>query len=208
MQIEEHEALEWASRVIVHNDRMQEELCEMLHASSRRIVQLGLFDYLTDWCPKDGEERLPYEPVIIAGNLARKKAGYIYCLPSDQRFNLFGTNLEDGYQKANVSYQGSFSAEELPSHLDVYVAPISKDVRTKAFEITQLLRKNGFKTDVDLNGKKFKKLMNHADRIKVEKMVIIGANDLAEGNVTVKNMVSGEQEAVAIDNVIDYLKGE
>ena len=118
MQIEEHEALEWASRVIVHNDRMQEELCEMLHASSRRIVQLGLFDYLTDWCPKDGEERLPYEPVIIAGNLARKKAGYIYCLPSDQRFNLFGTNLEDGYQKANVSYQGSFSAEELPSHLE------------------------------------------------------------------------------------------
>ena len=90
----------------------------------------------------------------------------------------------------------------------MYVAPISKDVRTKAFEITQLLRKNGFKTDVDLNGKKFKKLMNYADKIKVEKMVIIGANDLAEGKVTVKNMVSGDQEAVAIDNVIDYLKGE
>lgn len=117
MQIEEREALEWASRIIVHNDRMQEELSEMLNASSKRMVKLNLFDYLTDWCPKDGEEQLPCEPVIIAGNLARKKAGYIYCLPSNQRFNLFGTNLEDGYQKENVLYQGSFSAEELPSHL-------------------------------------------------------------------------------------------
>ena len=98
--------------------------------------------------------------------------------------------------------------EELPSHLDVYVAPISKDVRPKAFEITQMLRKNGFKTDVDLNGKKFKKLMNYADKIKVEKLVIIGANDLAEGKVTVKNMISGEQNLVDIDKLVDYLKEE
>ena len=59
-----------------------------------------------------------------------------------------------------------------------------------------------------MNGKKFKKLMNYADKIKVEKMVIIGANDLAEGKVTVKDMVSGDQEAVEIDNIINYLKEE
>ena len=39
-------------------------------------------------------------------------------------------------------------------------------------------------------------------------MVIIGANDLAEGKVTIKNMVSGDQEAVDIDNIINYLKEE
>ena len=99
-------------------------------------------------------------------------------------------------------------AEELPSHLDVYVAPISADVRVKAYEITQTLRQNGFKTDVDLNGKKFKKLMNYADKIKVEKMIIIGANDLAEGKVTVKDMVSGDQELVDIDNIVNHIKGE
>ena len=98
--------------------------------------------------------------------------------------------------------------EELPSHLDVYVAPISADVRVKAYEITQTLRQNGFKTDVDLNGKKFKKLMNYADKINVEKMIIIGANDLAEGKVTVKDMVSGDQELVDIDNIVNHIKGE
>lgn len=98
--------------------------------------------------------------------------------------------------------------EELPSHLDVYVAPISDYVRLKAFEITQILRKNGFKADVDLNGKKFKKLMNYADKIKVEKMIIIGTNDLESDKVTIKNMINGEQELVGINNIVDYLKEE
>ena len=98
--------------------------------------------------------------------------------------------------------------EELPSHLDVYVAPISKDMQTKAFEITQMLRANGIKTDVDLNGKKFKKLMNYADKIKVPKIIIVGAKDLEEGKVTVKDMVSGDQELVELDNLITCLKEE
>ena len=39
-------------------------------------------------------------------------------------------------------------------------------------------------------------------------MIIIGANDLADDKVTVKDMISGEQELVDIDNIINYLKEE
>ena len=98
--------------------------------------------------------------------------------------------------------------EELPPYLDVYVAPISETVRTKAFEITQELRKNGIKADVDLNAKKFKKLMNYADKINVPKMIIIGEKDLNEGKVTVKDMESGDQELVDIDGIVNYIKEE
>ena len=96
--------------------------------------------------------------------------------------------------------------EELPPHLDIYVAPISEDVRNKAYEITQMLRKNNIKADVDLNGKKFKKLMNYADKINVEKIAIVGSKDLAEGKITIKDMVTGQQELIEIDGIIDYLK--
>ncbi len=118
------------------------------------------------------------------------------------------TGFALGFDRLMNAIEELTEQEELPSHLDVYVAPITKDVRTKAFEITQNLRKNGIKTDVDLNGKKFKKLMNYADKIKVEKIIIVGANDLAEGKVTIRDMVSGEQELVEIDNLITYLKEE
>ena len=98
--------------------------------------------------------------------------------------------------------------KELPSHLDVYITPISQDVTLKAYEITQMLRKNNIKTDVDLNNKKFKKLMNYADKINVKKIIIIGEKDLSAGKVTIKDMDSGNQDLVNVENIINYLKGD
>ena len=118
------------------------------------------------------------------------------------------TGFALGFDRLMNAIEELTDKEELPSHLDVYVAPISKDVQVKAFEITQTLRQNGFKSDVDLNGKKFKKLMNHADKIKVPKIIIVGAKDLAEGKVTVKDMISGNQELVELENLINHLKEE
>ena len=118
------------------------------------------------------------------------------------------TGFALGFDRLMNAVEELTDKEELPPYLDIYVAPISPDVRTKAYEITQLLRKNGIKADVDLNAKKFKKLMNYADKIKVPKMAIIGAKDLAEGKITIKDMVSGKQELVGIDNISDYLKEE
>lgn len=118
------------------------------------------------------------------------------------------TGFALGFDRLMNAIEELTDKEELPSHLDVYVAPISKDMQTKAFEITQMLRANGIKTDVDLNGKKFKKLMNYADKIKVPKIIIVGAKDLEEGKVTVKDMVSGAQELVELDNLITCLKEE
>ena len=50
--------------------------------------------------------------------------------------------------------------------------------------------------------------MNYADKIKVPKIIIVGSNDLAENKVTVKDMESGNQELVEIDNLLNYIKGE
>ena len=118
------------------------------------------------------------------------------------------TGFALGFDRLMNAIEELTEKEEAKSHLDVYVAPISADVRLKAYEIAQTLRRAGFRCDVDLNNKKFKKLMNYADKIKVPKMVIIGKNDLEQGNVTVKDMQSGNQEQIAIENIADYLKGE
>ena len=118
------------------------------------------------------------------------------------------TGFALGFDRLMNAIEELTEKEEKKSHLDVYVAPISEEVRPKAYEITQMLRRNGLKTDVDLNGKKFKKLMNYADKIKVEKIVIIGDKDLKEGKVTIKDMNSGNQELVVIEDIINFLKEE
>ena len=93
--------------------------------------------------------------------------------------------------------------KEKKSHLDIYVAPISDNVSAKAYEITQNLRRNNIKADVDLNARKFKKLINYANKINVDKIAIIGENDLNDGKITIKDMKSGNQELIDVDNIVD-----
>ena len=118
------------------------------------------------------------------------------------------TGFAFGFDRLMNAIEELNGEKELKPYLDIFVAPINDETRQKSFEITQTLRKNGIATDVDLNRKKFKKLMNHANNINVGKVVIVGKKDLDEGKVTVKDMNSGEQELVSLDSLVDYIKGE
>lgn len=118
------------------------------------------------------------------------------------------TGFAFGFDRLMNAIEELNGEKELKPYLDVFVAPINDETRQKSFEITQTLRKNGIATDVDLNRKKFKKLMNHANNINVGKVVIVGKKDLDEGKVTVKDMNSGKQELVSLDSLVDYIKGE
>jgi histidyl-tRNA synthetase len=59
---------------------------------------------------------------------------------------------------------------------------------------------------VDLVGKKLKKILSYADTLGINYVVLVGAMDIEEGNVTVKDMLTGEQEKVKIENIVDFLE--
>ena len=48
--------------------------------------------------------------------------------------------------------------------------------------------------------------MMKANKVNAEKAIIIGSEELAAGNVTVKNLDNGEQRMVSLDNLIEGLK--
>jgi histidyl-tRNA synthetase len=88
--------------------------------------------------------------------------------------------------------------------VDVYVAPITRDVKLKAFEIAQDLRKIGIRTDVDLVGRKLKKILSQANNLGADYVVLVGKRELDEDKVTVKNMKTSEQEQVDIKQIPEY----
>lgn len=51
-----------------------------------------------------------------------------------------------------------------------------------------------------------KKQMGYADSKKIPFVAIVGETELAEGKITLKNMVDGSQEKLTIDEVINRLK--
>ncbi len=91
--------------------------------------------------------------------------------------------------------------KSLPKTVNVYVAPISKELKLKAFEIAQILRRQGIKTDVDLVGRKLKKVLSQANNLQADYVILVGKRDLEEDKVTIKDMKSGEQELVGIKNL-------
>ncbi len=118
------------------------------------------------------------------------------------------TGFAFGFDRVMEALKRQEKSIEAEGSVEVFVAPIKNDLKLKAFEIAQKLRKNGIPTDVDLVGKKLKKILSHADSAGIKYVVLVGARDLEEGKVTIKDMAAGEQETVDLEIITSHLKGK
>ena len=87
---------------------------------------------------------------------------------------------------------------------DVYVYSFTND--KNLFEISNMLRENGYKVLTELNNIKLKKAMNTANRENIDKVIIIGEDELKQNSVTLKNMITGNQELVKIEDLVKTIK--
>jgi len=85
--------------------------------------------------------------------------------------------------------------------IDVYVIPLNEDMTSKALEIVQKLRNQNISTDIDLLKRGIGRSIKYASSIDAEKVIIIGPKELEQDSITVRDMKSGEQKLV---NINDY----
>lgn len=102
-----------------------------------------------------------------------------------------------------LEMKGAFKDLDLGAR--VYVAPVNRKVIQKAIKITQSLRVKGISAIVDMMGRRLGKQFEYADKKNIPKVVIVGEMDLAEGSVTIRDMVTGDQEKVKLDELVDRL---
>ena len=116
MKIQESALLGAADGIIAHNPVMKSVLVGKGIAEDK-IVSLGIFDYLIpNFQEKTGLTK--NQPIIVAGNLAQEKAGYLYSLPIDPAYNLYGVGFDESRALANETYFGSFLPDDLPAALE------------------------------------------------------------------------------------------
>lgn len=114
---EDRSMLDKFSHLIVHNEYMKEAIHSSLHIPKSLMTSLDIFDYLST-C-RSPEIHSLKDPIVIAGNLSAKKSGYVYHLPADERFELFGANLDTSVKlNQNITYKGVFAPEDLPAVLN------------------------------------------------------------------------------------------
>ena len=87
----------------------------------------------------------------------------------------------------------------LPSALpgiDVYIATLD-DQYIASYKLAEILRAQNYKVDVDASSKKLDKKIKLANKKNAKYLVVIGASEAETGEYTMKNLSTGEQEAVA-----------
>ena len=116
VQIQESGLLGAADGIIAHNPIMKSVLVDK-GVEADKIVSLGIFDYLIpNFQEKTGLTK--NQPIIVAGNLAQEKAGYLYSLSAEPAYNLYGVGFDESRALANETYFGSFLPDELPAALE------------------------------------------------------------------------------------------
>ena len=84
---------------------------------------------------------------------------------------------------------------------DVLIISMIPDLKP-AIETANKLREAGINTEVYFDDKKLKAKFKYADKLKIPKVIVIGEDELATGKLTFKNMETGEQERLTVEEII------
>jgi histidyl-tRNA synthetase len=92
------------------------------------------------------------------------------------------------------------------SGTDTVVFAMNENLYKVAVSVATTLRENGQSVDVILDQKKPKWVFKHSDRIQAKYCVIVAPDEYEKGEVSVKNLESGDQAAIRIDALAEWTK--
>lgn len=89
---------------------------------------------------------------------------------------------------------------------EVLITQLDESLFTDYLQLAATLRRAGIATEIMLEGGKIQKQMKYADRAGIRHVVLMGPDEKAKGTVTLKNLTSGEQQEIAIDQLASHLR--
>jgi histidyl-tRNA synthetase len=91
-----------------------------------------------------------------------------------------------------------------PARPDVFIAALGDPARGAAFELLRDLRRAGLNAQVEYEGRSLKSQMKRADRLKAPLVFLLGDDELARGEVTVKHMAASSQESIKRETAVAF----
>jgi histidyl-tRNA synthetase len=88
----------------------------------------------------------------------------------------------------------------------VFVAPLGASALHAAFVLTERLRGSGLRAEMGYDEKSLRSQLRRANKLGAAYTVLLGERELAAGEVAVKDMQGGEQEQIALDEVISHIQ--
>jgi len=92
---------------------------------------------------------------------------------------------------------------------DVFLVPLGAAAKDRMVALSGQLRRSGVRTDLAFGDRGLKGAMKGADRSGASYVVVLGDRDLDSGHgAQLKDLRTGEQSAVPLDDLVDTVKGK
>jgi histidyl-tRNA synthetase len=89
----------------------------------------------------------------------------------------------------------------------VFVAAVKPEFYAYASEVAATLRSKSIMAETDLNERNLRKQFDYANSLSIPFVAIVGEREKSEKKVTLRDMKSGKEESVKIEDAIKKLKG-
>lgn len=116
-----------------------------------------------------------------------------------------GIGFAIGEDRLILSLQEAGKADTAKGR-DVYIAWMGEKAQTTAIAAAQKLRAAGLRVELPAVEQKFGKALGQADRLGSRYALILGEDEVASGQWTVKTLADGSQEKVAAAVIVEVLK--
>ncbi|MBR2894412.1 MAG: histidine--tRNA ligase [Oscillospiraceae bacterium] len=104
-----------------------------------------------------------------------------------------------------LNEQGMLNTALNISPTDVLILPMTDDL-SHAIALSTRLRSENIRVQLYTEQKKFKQKMNYADKISVPYVIFIGEDEVKEGVVACKDMVTGEQTKLSYEETLQRIR--
>jgi histidyl-tRNA synthetase len=115
--------------------------------------------------------------------------------------NIPATGISLGIERIMEVIKERKIIETTKSKTKVFVIAVNDKLRDKVLEVVQMLREKSIKVDYDLRSRTLSKQLEYASSLGIPFAVIVGERELKEKSVKLRNMKTGKEEIVSINQL-------
>jgi histidyl-tRNA synthetase len=87
-----------------------------------------------------------------------------------------------------------------------FIVAIGDEGRTAAWPLLRALRQAGLPAQMEFDARSVRAQMKRADRVAARVTLIVGGDELARGEITLRDMATGDQHAVAREAIVETVR--
>jgi len=109
-----------------------------------------------------------------------------------------GLGFALGFERTLLALEAAGVEIPTPARAEVFVARVDDSVTADVFALAQSLRDAGIAAELDHQARSLKSQFKQADRLGARFVLVVGPDELAAGEVTLRDMATKEEKRVAL----------